>query len=83
MLGITVDGIIQEARAEERLIDVINRTGNEVPQGRADADAVDVERPVVPAASHLFDRALCAVARHDLDRAETYDADEGRKNEEA
>src|SRR5258705_3959250 len=32
MLGITVDGIIQDARADQLLIDVINRTGNEIPQ---------------------------------------------------
>jgi formate dehydrogenase major subunit len=32
MLGITVDGLVQEAQADERLIDVINRSGGKVPQ---------------------------------------------------
>jgi formate dehydrogenase major subunit len=32
MLGITVDGLVQEAKTDERLIDVINRTGSKVPQ---------------------------------------------------
>ena len=32
MLAITVDGLVQEAKADERLIDVINRTGSKVPQ---------------------------------------------------
>ena len=32
MLAITVDGLAQEARADERLIDVINRSGSKVPQ---------------------------------------------------
>ena len=32
MLGITVDGFVQEAKADERLIDVINRSGSKLPQ---------------------------------------------------
>lgn len=32
MLGVTVDGLVQEAKADERLIDVINRTGAKLPQ---------------------------------------------------
>ena len=32
MLGITVDGLVQEAKTDERLIDVINRSGSKVPQ---------------------------------------------------
>lgn len=32
MLAITVDGLVQEAKADERLIDVINRGGSKVPQ---------------------------------------------------
>src|SRR6266850_260686 len=32
MLAITVDGLVQEATADERLIDVINRSGSKVPQ---------------------------------------------------
>src|ERR1700752_1000582 len=32
MLGITVDGLVQEAKADERLIDVINRSVSKVPQ---------------------------------------------------
>jgi formate dehydrogenase major subunit len=32
MLGITVDGLVHEAKVDERLIDVINRNGNKVPQ---------------------------------------------------
>lgn len=32
MLAITVDGFIQEAKADEHLIDVINRSGSKVPQ---------------------------------------------------
>jgi formate dehydrogenase major subunit len=32
MLGITVDGLIQQAKTDERLIDVINRSGSKVPQ---------------------------------------------------
>jgi formate dehydrogenase major subunit len=32
MLGITVDGLVQDAKANERLIDVINRSGSKVPQ---------------------------------------------------
>jgi formate dehydrogenase major subunit len=32
MLGITIDGLIQEAEADDRLIDVINRSGSKLPQ---------------------------------------------------
>jgi formate dehydrogenase major subunit len=32
MLCITVDGLVQEANADERLIDVINRSGSEIAQ---------------------------------------------------
>ena len=32
MISITIDGVVQEARAGERLIDVVNRTGSKVPQ---------------------------------------------------
>src|SRR5258705_3511316 len=32
MLGITVDGLVQEAKTDERLIDVINRSGSKMPQ---------------------------------------------------
>jgi formate dehydrogenase major subunit len=32
MLGITVDGVLQDAKADERLIDIINRSGSKVPQ---------------------------------------------------
>src|SRR3954469_3274639 len=32
MLGITIDGLVQPATADEPLIDVINRTGSKVPQ---------------------------------------------------
>jgi formate dehydrogenase major subunit len=32
MLGITVDGFVQEAKADELLIDVINRSASKVPQ---------------------------------------------------
>jgi formate dehydrogenase major subunit len=32
MPGITVDGLVQEATTDERLIDVINRTSSEIPQ---------------------------------------------------
>jgi formate dehydrogenase major subunit len=32
MPGITVDGLVQEAAADERLIDVINRSGSKIPQ---------------------------------------------------
>ncbi|HUS12777.1 MAG TPA: molybdopterin dinucleotide binding domain-containing protein [Pyrinomonadaceae bacterium] len=34
MLSITVDGLVQEAKADERLIDVINRSSRKVPQVR-------------------------------------------------
>ena len=32
MFGITVDGLVQQAKADERLIDVINRSGAKLPQ---------------------------------------------------
>ena len=32
MISVTIDGVIQEAQAGERLIDVVNRTGSKVPQ---------------------------------------------------
>jgi formate dehydrogenase major subunit len=32
MISVTIDGMIQEAQAGERLIDVVNRTGSKVPQ---------------------------------------------------
>jgi formate dehydrogenase major subunit len=32
MLGITVDGLVQQAKVDERLIDVINRSGTKLPQ---------------------------------------------------
>jgi len=32
MLAITVDGLVQEAKADERLIDVINRSGSRLSQ---------------------------------------------------
>ncbi|MDX6444785.1 MAG: formate dehydrogenase major subunit [Blastocatellia bacterium] len=32
MISITIDGVVQEAQAGERLIDVVNRTGSKVPQ---------------------------------------------------
>ena len=32
MLSITVDGLVQEAQAGERLIDVINRSASRIPQ---------------------------------------------------
>src|ERR1044071_2462743 len=32
MLSITVDGLVQEAQAGERLIDVINRSSSKIPQ---------------------------------------------------
>src|ERR1041385_5344059 len=32
MLSITVDGLVQEAQAGERLIDVINRSTSKIPQ---------------------------------------------------
>src|SRR5438034_9853966 len=32
MLGITVDGLAQEAKTDERLIELINRIGSKVPQ---------------------------------------------------
>ena len=32
MISVTIDGVVQEARAGERLIDVVNRTGSKVPQ---------------------------------------------------
>jgi predicted molibdopterin-dependent oxidoreductase YjgC len=32
MLSITVDGLVQEAQAGERLIDVINRSASKIPQ---------------------------------------------------
>jgi hypothetical protein len=30
MISITIDGVVQEAQAGERLIDVVNRTGSKV-----------------------------------------------------
>ena len=32
MISVTIDGVVQEAEAGERLIDVVNRTGSKVPQ---------------------------------------------------
>ena len=32
MISVTIDGVVQEAQAGERLIDVINRTGSKIPQ---------------------------------------------------
>src|ERR1700752_4460802 len=32
MVGITVDGLVQQAKADERLIDAINRSGSKLPQ---------------------------------------------------
>ncbi|MDX6403116.1 MAG: formate dehydrogenase major subunit [Blastocatellia bacterium] len=32
MISVTIDGVVQEAQAGERLIDVVNRTGSKVPQ---------------------------------------------------
>ena len=32
MFAITVDGLVQQAKPDERLIDVINRTGVKLPQ---------------------------------------------------
>ena len=32
MISVTIDGVVQEAQAGERLIDVVNRTGGKVPQ---------------------------------------------------
>jgi formate dehydrogenase major subunit len=32
MISVTIDGVVQKAQAGERLIDVVNRTGGEVPQ---------------------------------------------------
>jgi formate dehydrogenase major subunit len=32
MINVTIDGVVQEARAGERLIDVVNRTDSKVPQ---------------------------------------------------
>src|SRR5712691_7192117 len=32
MISVTIDGVIQEAQAGERLIDLVNRTGSKVPQ---------------------------------------------------
>ena len=32
MISVTIDGVVQEARTGERLIDVVNRTGSKVPQ---------------------------------------------------
>jgi formate dehydrogenase major subunit len=32
MISITIDGVVQEAQAGERLIDVVNRTGSKIPQ---------------------------------------------------
>src|SRR5712692_9470965 len=32
MISVTIDGIVQEAQAGERLIDVVNRTGGKLPQ---------------------------------------------------
>ena len=32
MLALTIDGLVHEAKAEEFLIDVINRNGSKVPQ---------------------------------------------------
>ena len=32
MIRVTIDGVVQETQAGERLIDVVNRTGSKVPQ---------------------------------------------------
>ncbi|HMJ24208.1 MAG TPA: formate dehydrogenase subunit alpha [Pyrinomonadaceae bacterium] len=32
MISVTIDGVVQEAQAGERLIDVVNRTGSKLPQ---------------------------------------------------
>ena len=32
MISVTIDGVVQEAQAGERLIDVVNRTGSKIPQ---------------------------------------------------
>ncbi|MDX6532139.1 MAG: formate dehydrogenase major subunit [Blastocatellia bacterium] len=32
MISVTIDGVFQKAQADERLIDVVNRTGSKVPQ---------------------------------------------------
>ncbi len=32
MISVTIDGVIQEAQAGERLIDVINRSASKAPQ---------------------------------------------------